>query len=111
MTPVDAKHSQIPSYRYFRYVDDILILCAYSDINQILGAFTEDCQHIQLELYTQHEDPNKALSGRISDGFSYLGYIFTPNKISVRKKSIDNLRESIIKILKIVMYKPIVANT
>jgi hypothetical protein len=41
----------------------------------------------------------KSRSGKIVDGFSYLGYEFKNSKIAVRKKSVDRLRESIIKLL------------
>ena len=46
----------------------------------------------------QDDDTSKTSSGRIPDSFSYLGYSFHPSVITVRKNSIDHLRESIIKL-------------
>lgn len=98
MSPVDSKHSANSSYDYFRYVDDILILCHSTEAQSILQDITADCESLGLSLHPQDDDTPKASSGRIPDSFSYLGYSFNPSVITVRKNSIDHLRESIIKL-------------
>ena len=96
MQPIDKKYNKWTSLRYFRYVDDILILCNIKRIDQIKNSIINDCEKIGLSL---HEDnSSKMCEGEICSGFNYLGYVFGDGSISVRKKSLDNLRESIIKI-------------
>ncbi len=44
------------------------------------------------------DDPEKSTSCSTSDGFTYLGYVFQNGKITIRKISVEYLRESIIKL-------------
>ena len=70
-------------------MDDILILAptrwqlrgAVKVVNQALGA-------LSLE---KHRD--KSFIGRIERGFDFLGYHFSPARLSVAKKIIDNFIE------------------
>ncbi|MDA3779714.1 MAG: reverse transcriptase domain-containing protein, partial [Bacteroidales bacterium] len=94
--PIDRKYKSISAFEYFRYVDDILIVCKCAEFNEIKKEITYDCKKLGLELHT--DDPEKSKSCMISDTFGFLGYSFKDSKISVRKKSIDHLRESIIKL-------------
>jgi hypothetical protein len=98
MSALDSKHKTKGLYRYFRYVDDILIVCKSVDCDRIQKEIEEDCGSLQLNLHGKDDDPSKMCSGSVSSGFLYLGYEFTPSRISVRKKSLDYLRESIIKL-------------
>ena len=74
---------------YVRFMDDILILAptrwqlrgAVKVVNQALGA-------LSLE---KHRD--KSFIGRIERGFDFLGYHFSPARLSVAKKIIDNFIE------------------
>jgi hypothetical protein len=94
--PIDRKYKNKNSLEYFRYVDDILILCNCSKIDDIKKEIDLDCRQLGLELHS--DDPEKSKSCVISDEFGYLGYLFQGSKITVRKKSVDHLRESIIKL-------------
>lgn len=96
MTPIDYKYSNKSSYKYFRYVDDILILCDCNATSALRDEITDDCNKLGLNLHS--DDPEKTVSCNLSEGFSYLGYVFKNSHISVRKESADNLRESIINI-------------
>jgi retron-type reverse transcriptase len=98
MGELDSKHRGSGSYRYFRYVDDILIVCKSVDCDRIQKEIEADCGKLHLKLHGQDDDPSKICSGLVSSGFLYLGYEFTPFRITVRRKSLDSLRESIIKI-------------
>ncbi len=94
--PIDKKYSKKDSLKYFRYVDDILILCNFNNIVNIKEEFIEDCKELELELHS--DDTEKFESCLISNGFTYLGYVFNSAVITVRKKSIDHMRETIIKL-------------
>ena len=74
---------------YVRFMDDILILAptrwqlrrAVKLVNQALGA-------LSLEKH-----PDKTFIGRIERGFDFLGYHFSPEGLSVAKKTIENFIE------------------
>ena len=99
LSRIDTKYSNLPSLKYFRYVDDILIFCANNDVEKIRADINADCSDLGLTLHDESDNSQKTSSGSVSDGFSYLGYQFENSKVFVRKKSVDNLRESLIKIL------------
>ncbi len=96
---MDKKYLNIPTIRYFRYVDDILIFCQEGDIDKIHAEITADCTTLGLNLHSDMNNPSKTSNASAADGFTYLGYQFNNTKITVRKKSIEHFRESIIKIL------------
>lgn len=98
LTPIDNNYSYNLLYKYFRYADDILILCNADDISQIRDEIHEDFDKLGLKLHDENDDPLKSSSGKISDSFKYLGYEFKSSGITVSKKSIDKICESIIKI-------------
>ena len=95
---MDDKYSSISTIRYFRYVDDILIFCQQSDIDQVRTEITNDCSNLGLNLHSV-DNPSKSSITDITDGFTYLGYDFSNSNITVRKKTVDHFRESLIKIL------------
>lgn len=98
MMPIDDKYGNEQEYTYFRYVDDILILCDYKDYKSILDEIITDLGSIGLKVHEKLEEPSKVSYGELSDGFIYLGYKFFDNTVTVREKSISSLQESIIKI-------------
>lgn len=97
MQPIDHKYKKRTSIKYFRYVDDILILCNYQNAKKIMSELIDDCKKLNLDLHDN--DPSKIYAGKLSSKFSYLGYVFIDKTVTVRKKSLDKLRESIIKTL------------
>ncbi len=92
---IDEKYLNRASLKYFRYVDDILVLCKCNELESIRLEIDTDLKKLELSI---HDDPEKSLSCSICEGFSYLGYVFNNEKITVRKKSIESLRESILKL-------------
>ena len=97
MQPIDQKYKKKRKLKYFRYVDDILILCDYKRINNIRKKIDSDFLKLGLRLHTG--DSEKCKSCEVTKEFGYLGYTFKNQTISIRDKSIDKFRESIIKIL------------
>ncbi len=98
LSPIDAKYSANPKLKYFRYVDDILIFCNEVDIETIYAKLVVDCKNLGLNLHKREDKSSKSTSGKIVDGFGYLGYEFASGKVTVRKKSVDKIRESIIRL-------------
>jgi RNA-directed DNA polymerase len=99
MSPLDNKYANISTIKYFRYVDDILVFCDIKDIKAVQDEITKDCEKLGLFLHSDKDNPSKALAGDLSNGFTYLGYSFDKLKVSVRKRSVDHLHESIIRLL------------
>lgn len=95
---IDKKHYSLNHYSYFRYVDDILVLCNGSDIESIKEALIVDFKEIGLQIHDESNENSKSESGPIHEGFTYLGYKFLADSISVREASIDSLRNSFLKI-------------
>lgn len=99
MQSIDRKYQRRSSIKYFRYVDDILILCNQRRTEHLKNKIIADCNDLGLTIPIHAYDPAKICTGKICSGFSYLGYVFSDSLVTVRKKSLDNLRESIIKLL------------
>ena len=95
LIPIDKKYANKENYEYFRFVDDILILCNREDSEKIQNDIREDFLNIGLSLHSGDE-AEKTKVCEISEGFSYLGYKFKPDLISVRKKSVEKIRNSLI---------------
>ena len=94
---LDKKYLANSEIRYFRFVDDILIFCNNKDIGKIGRAVKNDCRKLGLKLHGEDENTGKTIGGVLTKGFTYLGYKFVNNSISVRNKSIERIRERIIK--------------
>lgn len=98
---VDKKYLAKKNLKYFRYVDDILILCSKKDSDKIISSLKKDlCDKLQLELNDKKDD------GFITKGFDYLGYQYTlinkkklEHGFSVNEKNVRKLENSLIKIL------------
>ncbi|OHD96405.1 MAG: hypothetical protein A3E21_06905 [Sulfurimonas sp. RIFCSPHIGHO2_12_FULL_36_9] len=94
----DKKHSIQPNYEYYRYVDDILILCKKDDIQAIFTTIKNDMTNLKLKVHDLGISPQKTDSGSIKNGFYFLGYSYSDTLISIRESSINNLHNSIIDI-------------
>lgn len=95
---IDAdKAISTKDFKYFRYVDDVLVICSESDKEKIDLSIIKIFKNLGLDI---HEDsvPGKTSSGKLTTSFSYLGYEYNYPYFTVRKSSISNLRDSLIKI-------------
>lgn len=99
-TEFDKQHTDKVhiEYDYYRYVDDILILCNKKDINAIYETIQDDMKKLSLTIHEMGSSKEKTDYGSIKEGFYFLGYLYSSKLISVRKSSINNLHNSIIDI-------------
>lgn len=97
----EVDHDIIEKYdiKYFRYVDDILILCKnkdkdliYEEMNKLL------CEELELKIHSLCTK-GKTEIGSIKDGFSFLGYKFKNELVTINNSSVMKFEESISKIL------------
>ena len=97
LTKIDKKHSKSNKYAYYRFVDDILILCNKEDTKKIKTKIIKDIQKLGLEIHEFKLDNKKSIIGNIKeDGFQFLGYKFFDNKVSVRESSVDKIKNHIV---------------
>ena len=99
LNALDKKQSASGTYSYFRYVDDILILCSSKESKILEANLTKELQLLGLNTHCDTVDNcEKQDSGPLSKSFTYLGYKFKNNQISVKPKSVDNIKKSIMKL-------------
>lgn len=91
---LDKKHGTNERYSYFRYVDDILILCRGDEVEFIKEQLTSDFRDIKLKFNSE-----KTTSGSINEKFSFLGYQWNGKMFSVRPTSRYKLENSLLKII------------
>ncbi len=93
----DKKYLKKDGIAYFRYVDDILILCNKDNIENIKTSILEDVKKLKLEAHPFKEGSDKSTAGLISkDKFQFLGFEFYQDVVSVRDSSVDRLRDRIL---------------
>lgn len=85
------------SVRFYRYVDDILILCNETEANEL----KDYCKRILKTDYLLDVNTQKTMSGRITNEVPFLGYVFSANKISVRKQAKEKLEDSLEQLFKL----------
>ncbi len=92
----DKKYLQKEDMAYFRYVDDILILCDKNNLENIKTSILEDTKELKLDAHDFKKGSDKSTTGQISkDKFQFLGFEFYQDVISVRDSSVDRLRDRI----------------
>ncbi len=99
---IDDKYEDYSDIKYYRFVDDILVLCKEEESDNLRKEIISDFNNIKLKL---HNDPNKFCCQSKENRFSFLGYQFENRCISVRKQSIVKLIDSIVQLLTKFKYK------
>lgn len=80
--------------KYFRYIDDILIICSKENRETITNEVKEEIEGDRFKLKLHEKD--KVFSGDRNLGFKYLGYYFKPNGlVSVSESSVERYVEGI----------------
>ena len=85
---LDEKYGDLPGIKYYRYVDDILILLNQKDLQTVKKAIIRDLKRLGLKTNDKNAD------GHISQGFEYLGYFLSSSGITVRNSSILKVEQS-----------------
>jgi len=96
---IDNWGGKLSNACYFRYVDDILMLCDKSDASDIKGSIIHKLNRAGLSAH-KFEPGSKSTIENSTASFDYLGYSFNarklPGVVSVRDSSIEKLKNSII---------------
>lgn len=83
---------------YYRYVDDILILCSFSSAQEIAEDLIRRFNKLGLEVHTPDKMSEKSKIAKLPERFEYLGYQFDAGKIRCREGSLEKLKESLVSI-------------
>lgn len=86
---LDKKYSAASGIKYYRYVDDILILLNQEDLQAVKKAIIKDLKSLGLKTNDKNAD------GKISQGFEYLGYFLSSRGITVRNSSVLKVEQSL----------------
>ena len=92
---IDDKYSNIPEIRYYRFVDDILILADSSRTDFYKNEITDDFKKLGLEISQE-----KTKNNDDSLDFDYLGYSFSGNLITIRDRSVAKIQDTMADFLK-----------
>jgi len=106
LSSLDKKISNFPNVTYFRFVDDILVLLNEKDSENVKDLISKEFKKLKLSIHPIERKNSKSKIGKINDGLDYLGYIFNGKDFSVRKSSINNLRNSIVECFTSYKYAP-----
>ena len=102
---IDREYENNPNIGYYRFVDDILILCKSSDTNTLISNIEKKFIDLDLKAHPQSENKDKSSHGNIKDGFQYLGYSFINNLVSVRNSSVQRFYNNINKLFVVYNHK------
>ncbi|CCK76678.1 RNA-directed DNA polymerase [Oleispira antarctica RB-8] len=95
LNEVDKSFKHRNSFKYFRFVDDILILCKHSDVTAIHSEIQQKTNDLKLVLHST-KVPGKSEHGCLGKNtLEYLGFSFLGDQISVRESSVEKLRKRI----------------
>ncbi|OBU11746.1 reverse transcriptase domain-containing protein [Morganella psychrotolerans] len=99
LSNIDKKFNKVSDIKYYRYVDDILILCNAEVIEDITKELGSRFNKLGLKIHKRERNSDKSTSGSLlCDKFNYLGYSFFNDVVSARSGSVDKLRESLLAI-------------
>lgn len=92
---VDKRFRDDPRFGYFRFVDDILLLCDAADARVAYEEVVAALKDIGLTAHPIGTDASKSQIGLIANGFDYLGYVFKDDGITVRSSSIRRVESAL----------------
>lgn len=85
-------------YLYFRYVDDILVICEANSANAIFDEITKELKKLGLSSHTLGRTGKSQITS-VESGIEYLGFHLTPSKISVRESSYARMIANLLAVL------------
>jgi len=105
LSHIDEKYKAKTTY--FRYVDDILILCKSSEVQEIYKSLKTDLQRTaRVEAHSLEDvKSSKTRTAGMAEGIDYLGFHITNKGISVRSSSYKKMFTNLLKVFTQYKYK------
>ncbi len=85
-------------YTYFRYVDDILVICRAEDAESVFNEIKAEIAALKLMCHELGYHGKSQISS-VAEGIEYLGFHITPTRISVRESSYTRMIENLLAVL------------
>ncbi|KAB0597400.1 RNA-directed DNA polymerase [Cupriavidus pauculus] len=105
LSAFDGRYASRPEIRYFRYVDDVLLL-AKGDASHLVEEMRVDLQKNHgLSAHELSSAGGKTICGEISEDFSFLGYQFRNGRCLAKSESVKRLEDSLADIFTTYKYK------
>lgn len=101
----DHNYTSKEGVRYFRYVDDILVLTKTESSSQVEEMITRLKDEYELSAYPLQSEVTKTVCGPISDTFHFLGYEFRNQRCLAKIESVKRLEDSLADIFTTYKYK------
>ena len=96
MSALDEKYNNMSNFKYYRFVDDFLVLCKSEEIESIKDSLKEDVESLKLDIYDNAESSDKSCSGSIeNDKIYFLGHLYKTGRITVRESSVNKIYKRI----------------
>ena len=83
---------------YYRYVDDILVICQTVEAAKVLDQVTRSLNSRGLKAHKLNV-AGKTEIAPLSDGIDYLGYRLCYGKVSIRKSSYNRMYKNLLKVI------------
>lgn len=96
LSDLDDRLNETSDIIYLRFVDDILILLKKSNKDNVLNILNNEFKKLKLSIHSIDDQGSKSKFGKVSSGLDYLGYVYEDEKFTVRKSTLNNLRNSIV---------------
>lgn len=87
---IDKKYRERKDIKYYRFVDDILILCCNDNKDSLTDELMNDIGDLKLKI-----NSDKIESHSTSEEFTYLGYCFKNGMITVRTQTLKKLENAL----------------
>jgi hypothetical protein len=104
---LDAKYQKNKNIKYFRFVDDILILSNHKDLIGFGKRIQQNFKKLKLNIHGFQKDSKKSSHGNTHDSLEFLGHHFDGDIISVRDSSVKKLYENLNALFTLYKFKSI----
>ncbi len=98
LTNIDRYLKAQSGIQYFRYVDDVLILCEFKKAEGIAKDVIRKFSKLGLKFHDLKKAPEKSSIDSLTKKFDYLGYRFEGALVSSRLGSVEKLKTSLVSI-------------
>lgn len=105
LAPFDHNYTSRGDIRYFRYVDDILVLSKTEATYQVEEMSTRLQDEYELSAYPVQPGGTKTACGSINDTFHFLGYEFRNQRCLAKIESVKRVEDSLADIFTTYKYK------
>lgn len=95
---LEVKYNSNNKLKFFRYVDDILILCNKDELENIMNNLKSDFTDLKLTIHKFEKNSTKSSYGNKEDIYEFLGYKFEKELISVRNSSVQKMYTNLSKL-------------